>query len=82
MAFFHAWEGREGDAGGFEFEMLVQLLDDHHPTGSKKALSFRNNSQAPRSTENAQYMTEDFVFQTCISVYILCQETLLGPERI
>ena len=35
-----AWSGREGDAGGFEFEMLVQLLDQHHPTRSKKHYLF------------------------------------------
>ena len=54
--FKDAWEGREGDAGGFEFEMLVQLLDDQHPTGRRKHYLFDGHSQAPRSTENAQYM--------------------------
>ena len=77
--FKDAWEGREGDAGGFEFEMLVQLLDDPIRRDAKSIIFSTGNSQAPRSTENAQYMVEDTLPNLYQRLVILCQETLLGP---
>ena len=77
----HAWPGREGDAGGFEYEMLRRILMENHLNQDSPHMPFLfdGHSNAPHSTENAQYMalaTFPSAFQRLV---LLCQEALLGP---
>jgi hypothetical protein len=75
----HAWRGRLGDVGGFEYDMLVQLLSETFRRRGHPPYLFDGHSHAPHSSESAEHMALATFPSTFQRLVLLCQEALLGP---